>query len=85
MTTPPDRTRLVLRRETHASDAATSVSQVEQAVVACDGCVLGREDSTLLVEAHREAIASLREKLDGWVVAEAAPRIPVPTTRFKLP
>lgn len=80
-------TRLVLRRPVEAVAGDASVSDAEQVVAACDGCVIHRGDRTLLVDvAPHLDLATLRDQLSGWVVSEeGGPRVQIPDTRLKLP
>lgn len=74
--------RLLLRK-THA--ATVSSEQAEEFVCAT-GCgrVVQRDGNNLLVELDPPALDALKAKLDGWVVAEQGPRVPVPDARLKL-
>jgi hypothetical protein len=38
----------------------------------------------MLVELEDASIGPLRDELQGWIVSEQGPRIPVPDTRLKL-
>jgi hypothetical protein len=74
--------RLLLRK---TSCSAVSCDDAEALVRAAEnGRVLHRDGDNMLVELEDTSIGPLRDELQGWIVSEQGPRIPVPDTRLKL-
>ncbi|MFZ2318519.1 MAG: hypothetical protein WAW12_01495 [Pseudomonas sp.] len=74
--------RLLLRQ---TSAASLSPEAVEQLLRASAGAsVLSRSGRTLLVDYDPCQLDALREQLDGWIVSEQGPPIPVPDSCLKI-
>lgn len=73
----------LLLRQTHT---ATLTPEQAEELVCANGCgrVVHRDGNNLLVELDAPLLEALKAQLDGWVVAEQGPRIPVPDAHLKL-
>ncbi|MES2743104.1 MAG: hypothetical protein V4754_19440 [Pseudomonadota bacterium] len=75
--------RRVLLRKTSAAELTPE--QAEQLVRACPGGnVIQRDGLNLLIDLDPCEIATLRERLKGWIVSEQGPNIPVPDTCVRI-
>lgn len=74
--------RLILRRT--AADA-TAEDEVVAAVSSSPGRVLDVSDGTMLATVDNvAAVASLRNSIRGWAIAEQGAKIELPDTRLKV-
>lgn len=74
--------RVTLRRK---RDATVSVEDAASLILSLDeATLLDRSGENLFVEVEASSLPTLREQLQGWIVAPQGERIQIPDTRVRV-